>query len=166
MQTNVFLGASPDPLLGGTSYNTPTDYDTKIAELQAMQQKLEQQKQQTNYFQKANSSPMWDEIEKITAELSDHEFAIINGNEDFQKSEANIATIIQREQMRIMRPIVEATADGKKALEEHLNLIKRLKKDASREVFESIEAFNDYTQNHPNLTYAEYLKMKKATNTK
>lgn len=157
MQTNVFLGSTPDPLLGG-NYNTPTDYDARIAELQAMQQRIESQRKQVGA--NASQSPTWDEIERITAELSDSEFALINQNEDFQKSQADIMAILQREQMRIMRPIVENTQDGKQALDKHLALVKRLRKEASSELMKNLETFNDYTQNHSDITFAEYLRTK------
>lgn len=164
MQTNVFLGNSPDPLLGSNGYNTPTDYDAKIAELQAMQQRLEQQRQQSavNYSKKSNSSPLWDEIEKLTSELSDREFEIINKSEEFQASQNAVMAILQREYMRLMRPIVESTADGKDALKSHLELMKRLRKDATREVDKNIELFNEYTQHYSDMTYSEFLKMKKS----
>lgn len=165
MQTNVFLG-SADPLLGGNNNLSHSDYDAKIAELQAVQQRLEAQKQQANYLQNVNSSPIWDEIEKLTSELSDREFQIINANEDFQQSQANIANILQREYMRIMRPIVENSADGKKALENHLDLLKSLRKQASREVDKSIELFNEYTQNFSDISYSEFLKLKKSNKKK
>lgn len=164
MQTNVFLGNSPDPLLGSNGYNTPTDYDAKIAELQAMQQRLEQQRQQSavNYSKKANCSTLWDEIEKLTSELSDREFEIINKSEEFQASQNAVMAILQREYMRLMRPIVESTADGKDALKSHLELMKRLRKDATREVDKNIELFNEYTQHYSDMTYSEFLKMKKS----
>lgn len=160
MQTNVFLGNSADPLLG-SGHAVVNDYDAKIAELQAMQQRLEQQRQQGNYFQKLNSSPLWDEIENITAELSEREFSIIDKNEEFQASQRAVMAILQREYMRLMRPIVESTTDGKKALQTHLELIKRLRKEATREVDKNIELFNEYTRQYSNMTYSDFLKMKK-----
>lgn len=168
MQTNVFLGGTADPLLGGgTPYpTTQSDYDAKIAELQAMQQRLEAQKQQVNYSNKCNSSPLWDEIEKITSELSDREFEIINKSEEFQTSQNAIMAILQREYMRLMRPIVENTSDGKDALKSHLDLIKRLRKNATREVDKNIELFNEYTQRYSDMTYSEFLKMKKSNKKK
>lgn len=165
MQTNVFLGASADPILSSGNLPTPTDYDAKIAELQAIQQRLELQRQQltnnSNNCQNGNTSPTWDEIEKITAELTDREFEIINANEDYQQSQQAIATIMQREQLRIMRPIVERTQDGKQALDAHLALVKRLRKDAAHEVNKSMELFSEYTQHYSDMTYAEFLKQRK-----
>lgn len=152
---------------GGTPYpTTQSDYDAKIAELQAMQQRLEAQKQQANYSNKCNSSPLWDEIEKITSELSDREFEIINKSEEFQTSQNAIMAILQREYMRLMRPIVENTSDGKDALKSHLDLIKRLRKNATREVDKNIELFNEYTQKYSDMTYSEFLKMKKSNKKK
>lgn len=168
MQTNVFLGGNTDPLLGNANpyAATQNDYDAKIAELQAMQQRLEQQKQQSNYFQKANSSPIWDEIEKITSELSDREFELINNSKEYQESQSAVMTILNREYMRLMRPIVESTTDGQNALKTHLELLKRLRKDATREVDKNIELFNEYTQHYSDMTYSEFLKMKKSNNKK
>lgn len=161
MQTNVFLGNSPDPLLGGNSYN-PTDYDAKIAELQAMQQRLEAQRRQASVSGKQNNSPIWDEIEKLTSELSAREFEIINKSDEFQASQNAVMGILQREYMRLMRPIVENTADGKDALKSHLELIKRLKKSAAKEADRNMELFNEYTQHYSDMTYSEFLKMKKS----
>lgn len=166
MQTNVFLGGT-DPLLGSTSYQaTPNDYDAKIAEMQAIQQRLEMQKQQVSYSKNTSNSPIWDEIEKLTSELTDREFELVNNNPEFQTSQSALMSILNREYMRMMRPIVESTHDGKTALTSHLDLLKKLRKDAAREVDKSMELFSEYTQNYSDMTYAEFLKKKKAKKTK
>lgn len=168
MQTNVFLGGNADPILNGGNYATPSDYDAKIAELQAVQQRLEQQRQQAtaNYSNKLNTSPIWDEIEKQTAELTDREFEIINKSEEFQASQNTVMTILQREYMRLMRPIVENTTDGKKALESHLKLIKDLRKEASHEINKNMELFSEYAEKYADMTYSDFLKMKKSNKKK
>lgn len=169
MQTNVFLGGA-DPLLGGSSVNSPVDYDRQIAELQQMQQRLEAQRQQQRTQvvsgQPQSQAPIWDEIEKLTAELSDREFDIVNRDEEFQQSQQTIMAILQREQMRLMRPIVEGTQDGKAALENHLALIKQLKKKATKEADRNMELFNEYTQHYSDMTYSEFLQMKNGGNKK
>lgn len=167
MQNNIFFGGA-DPLLGGSSV-TPVDYDHQIAELQQIQQRLESQKQQLQQRQQGavgqqqSQSPIWDEIDKLTTDFSDREFAIVNQNEDFQQSQQAIMAILQREQIRIMRPIVEGTKDGKEALENHLELIKQLKKKAAKEADRNMELFNEYTQNYSDITFAEFLQMKNGT---
>lgn len=168
MQTNVFLGGA-DPLLGGSTV-TPVDYDRQIAELQQMQQRLEAQRQQQRTQavngQPQSQAPIWDEIEKLTAELSDREFDIVNRDEEFQQSQQTIMAILQREQMRLMRPIVEGTQDGKAALENHLALIRQLKKKATKEADRNMELFNEYTQHYSDMTYSEFLQMKNGGNKK
>ena len=168
MQTNVFLGGA-DPLLGSPAVS-PVDYDRQIAELQQMQQRLEAQRQQQRTQvvngQQQSQAPIWDEIEKLTAELSDREFDIVNRDEEFQQSQQTIMTILQREQMRLMRPIVEGTQDGKAALENHLALIKQLKKKATKEADRNMELFNEYTQHYSDMTYSEFLQMKNGNNKK
>lgn len=172
MQANVFLGGSPDPLLGGSTVS-PIDYEQRISELQQMQQRLEaqrqqqmQQRQRVANGQPQSQSPIWDEIENLTADFTDREFAIVNQDEDFQQSQNNIMAIMQREYMRMMRPIVEGTKDGREALENHLTLIKQLKKKAAKEADRNMELFNEYTQNYSDMTFAEFMKMKNGTDKK
>ena len=154
-------------MLGGSAVNSPIDYDQRIAELQRVQQELEvrrqQQRTQAVSGQPQSQAPIWDEIEKLTAELSDREFDIVNRDEEFQQSQQTIMAILQREQMRLMRPIVEGTQDGKAALENHLALIKQLKKKATKEADRNMELFNEYTQHYSDMTYSEFLQMKNGT---
>lgn len=165
MQANVFFGGNADPILSGGNYATPSDYDAKIAELRAIQQRLEQQRQQVvtaNRSMSGDGSPTWDEIEKLTADLSDREYELISENEDFKASQNAIMAILQREHMKMMRPIVEGTADGKQAIEAHLKLIKSLRKEAAHEIDKNMELFSEYAENYADMTYSDFLKMKKA----
>ena len=150
---NIFLGS--DPLL------TSTNYDNRLAELQQMQQALEQQKQQLMQRPQENvsQSPVWDEIERLTAELTDKEFAFISENEEFVKSQNKIAEALQAEYMRMMRPMVERSHKG--LLDEHLVLLRRLKKDASKEIDKQMELLQEYVTKHPDIPFAEFLKTKR-----
>ena len=150
---NIFLGS--DPLL------TSANYDNRLAELQQMQQALEQQKQQLMHRPQENvsQSPVWDEIERLTAELTDKEFAFISENEEFVKSQNKIAEALQAEYMRMMRPMVERSHKG--LLDEHLVLLRRLKKDASKEIDKQMELLQEYVTKHPDIPFAEFLKTKR-----
>lgn len=150
---NIFLGS--DPLL------TSATYDNRLAELQQMQQALEQQKQQLMQRPQENvsQSPVWDEIERLTAELTDKEFAFISENEEFVKSQNKIAEALQAEYMRLMRPMVERSHKG--LLDEHLVLLRRLKKDASKEIDKQMELLQEYVTKHPDIPFAEFLKTKR-----
>ena len=150
---NIFLGS--DPLL------TSANYDNRLAELQQMQQALEQQKQQLMQRPQENvsQSPVWDEIERLTAELPDKEFAFISENEEFVKSQNKIAEALQAEYMRMMRPMVERSHKG--LLDEHLVLLRRLKKDASKEIDKQMDLLQEYVTKHPDIPFAEFLKTKR-----
>lgn len=154
---NIYLGGS-DPLL---SVGRSPNYDAQIAELQRMQQALELQKQQIAQAQPeaAPGAPVWEEIEKLTAELSDKEFDYINNKEEFAKSQQAIAEALQAEYMRMMRPIVER--NHRALLDEHLVLLKRLKKEASKEIDKQMDLLQEYVTKHPDIPFAEFLKTKR-----
>ena len=106
-----------------------------------------------------SQSPVWDEIERLTAELTDKEFAFISENEEFVKSQNKIAEALQAEYMRMMRPMVERSHKG--LLDEHLVLLRRLKKDASKEIDKQMELLQEYVTKHPDIPFAEFLKTKR-----
>lgn len=150
-----------DPLLA-TSSMTPNTYN--IPQLEEEQQKLirqvEEMKKNTPRAQNT-SSPVWDEIENITSSLSDREFQFISNNDEFRESTSLIQAVLQREYMRIMRPVVESTKDGKDILEKHLTLLKRLRKSAADEVNKKYNMLDEYIDKYSNMPFDEYLSMKK-----
>ena len=169
MQNNIFLGGA-DPLLSQTPFSQRGGIDEEMSRIQAMQQQLDQKKmeianarQNISGTQLTSRTPVWDEIDKIVSDLSDSDLDYINSNEEFQKSNQVVMSILQREQLRMMRPIVEGTKDGKEALENHLALVKRLKKDAANESDKTMSLFKEYTEHYADMPYAEFLKMKRKT---
>lgn len=164
MQENNFFFNS-DPLLGNS-----TGYDTQYKEIERMQQALEQKKQmmkqakeQMSKSSTANQSqsPVWDEIENIISGMTDKEFEIVTNNEEFIESQNTVMSILQARYMRMMRPLVEGTPEGKDALEKHLTLVKRLRKVAASEVDKEINDFKEYKEKYSDLPYSEYQKMKR-----
>lgn len=111
-------------------------------------------------------TPVWDEIDKIVSDMSDREIEYLNGNGEFQQSNQRVMAILQREQLRIMRPIVEGCKDGKEALDNHLALVKKLRKEAANESDKAMDLFKEYTENYPDMPYAEFLKMKRENSVK
>lgn len=163
---NIFLGGS-DPLLGQVPSYQRGSVEDELARIAAMQQQLDQKKMEIenaklNMNQATQSkTPIWDEIDKLISEMSDREVEYLNGSSEFADSNQKVLAILQREQLRMMRPIVEGTKDGKEALENHLSLVKRLKKDAANESNKAMDLFKEYTENYPDISYSEFLKMKR-----
>lgn len=116
--------------------------------------------QQINLQPQPTRTPVWDEIDKLTDALTDGQRAFLNANDEWRESSDRVAAILNREYLRIMRPVVEQTKDGRDALDRHLTLLKRLKKTALQEEEERAAMMNDYMANHSDQTWAEYMAMR------
>lgn len=158
---NFFL--NNDPTLGGSTF------DAKIAELQQAQQMLEQQKQpyerqvgqQPGNAQPQSQSPVWDEVDSIWDEMSDKERELIASSDEFQESSNAITAILNQQYMNMMRPVVEQSQAGKDALDNHLTLLKRLRKSAQKEADAELDDFKEYKEKYSDMPYVEYQKMKR-----
>ena len=147
-----------DPLLRGG-----INYDQRLPELEKEQQAYLQRIQELQKRGVVNESatPVWDEIDGLLSGLSDREFDFINNNQEFQESSAVVTAILNREYLKIMRPRVENTKDGKDALEKHLTLVKRLKKSAADEVNKKYSMLDEYMEKYSDMSFKDYMEMKK-----
>lgn len=138
-------------------------YDTRLPELEKEQQAYIQRIQELQKRGVVNETPtpVWDEIDNIISGLSDKEFEFLNNNQEFQESSAIVTSILDREYLKIMRPRVEGTRDGKDALEKHLTLVKRLKKSAADEVNKKYSMLDEYMEKYSDMSFNDYLAMKK-----
>ena len=119
-----------------------------------MQAALEQKKQA---MQRAKNQM----VESIVSAMTDKEFEIVTNNEEFIESQNMIMSILQAKYMQMMRPVVEGSKEGKDALENHLTLVKRLRKSAATEVDKEINDFQEYKEKYSDIPYSEYQKMKR-----
>lgn len=145
-----------DPTLRPTDYARPESIARQNEELA---RRLDEMRRNCNATK--DKAETWDEIDRITSGLSEKEFRFLQDNTEFQESSNTVQAILQREYMRIMRPIVENTKDGKDALDKHLTLLRRLVKSVKDESDRRDAMLNDYITNYANITFDEYLKMKK-----
>lgn len=159
---NIFVN---DPLLGGV--NHPANYEQQLNEIARMQQQLEAQRRQMEQASQRmqeqptqSRTPLWDEIERLTAEMTDSEFQTISDTAEFQESQNAVMAVLNREYMRIMRPIVEQTKEGREALENHLALIRSKRKQAAKDAERNMALFNEYTEKYSDMTFTEFLKLK------
>lgn len=159
---NIFLGAS-DPLLNSSIYPQGQDeIESYMQKLQEAQAKLEQQKRLVlNSNKQTKKTSLWDEIDNEISTMTDGEFQSMGDNPEFQQSNATVMSILNREYLKIMRPIVEDAKDGQESLSRHLDLVRKLKKQSKEEINKNLELFNEYTEHHSDMTYADFLKMKK-----
>ena len=164
--TGINFNFGADPLLG------TRDFSTQMSTIEQMQAELEQKKaaimqarqqmeQQQNQQAPQSRTPIWDEIDSICSGMSEKEFSIVSGNEEFRESQDQIAAIIQQAQLEMLRPIIENSQQGRDALDRHLTLVKRLKKTASKEVDDELSDFKEYREKYAHMTYEDYSKMKR-----
>lgn len=156
-----------DPLL-----RTAPDYSAHLAEIEQAQSALEQQKQQLLQLanvrepqtpakaQGASATPVWDEIDKITANMSPAEFQAMSEDQNYKDSLQALMEYVGAVQLQMIRPHIEKSAEGKKLLEQHLTNIKFLRKAASDSVDRKLADFEDYTKNYSHISWEEYLKTK------
>lgn len=152
-----------DPLLASKDYSSQMLELDKIAEsiaqrkamLMQLKDKVEQPQVQVS------QTPVWDEIDSLIGTMSDKEFELVSENDEFKESQNVVLGILQAKYMAMMRPIVEQTKEGKEALENHLSLVKRLKKSASKEVDNEIAEFKEYKEKYSDMPYNEFVKMKR-----
>lgn len=160
-----FNFGGPDPLLGVSS-----DYSSQYKDIEQQQMLLEQRKRQlAELAEKAQAesegkpvsqTPIWDEVDMITANMSESEFALLHESDEFKASSEKLMAFVGALQLKAIRPIVEKSEEGRKILENHLATIKVLKNTASKKVEEELNTFKEYTEKYSHLTYEEYLKTK------
>ena len=154
-----------DPLLGGSS-----DFASQFKDIEQQQILLEQKKKQlAELAEKAQAesegktvsqTPIWDEVDMITANMTEAEFALVQDSEEYKASSEKLMTYVGALQLRAIRPIVEKSEEGRKILEQHLATIKVIRNTASKKVEEELNTFKEYTEKYSHLTYEDYLKTK------
>ena len=161
---NFNFNRGVDPLLGSTP-----DYSAHLAELEQAQQAIEQQRQSLlklaqntpgTEVKPATATPIWDEIDTITGNMSKAEFQAMEADENYQKSLEALMSYVAAVQLQMIRPRIESSPEGKKLLEQHLTNVKFLRKAALDNVNKKMADFEDYTKNYSHMSWEEYLKTK------
>ena len=161
---NFNFNRGVDPLLGST-----VDYQAHLAELDNAQALIEQKRQSLIKMAEgegqpvakpSTSTPIWDEIDTITANMSRAEFQKMCEDENYQSSLNALMEYVGSIQLQMIRPRIEQSEEGKKLLEQHLTNVKFLRKAASADVDKKLSDFEDYTKNYSHMSWDEYVKTK------
>ena len=159
---NFNFNRGVDPLLGST-----VDYQAHLAELENAQAIIDQKRQALMKMAEAepqqvakSPTPIWDEIDTITANMSKAEFQKMSEDENYQSSLNALMEYVGSIQLQMIRPRIEHSEEGKKLLEQHLTNVKFLRKAASADVDKKLSDFEDYTKNYSHMSWDEYQKTK------
>jgi hypothetical protein len=145
----VILG-NTDPLA--------TSFDNIDAQMQMYQAKL----QQLKAAQQAKSVKLiWDDIDAEVQPMSKEQKERLFQDNDYLDNYNEIQEMVQAEILNLVKPRIENTERGKELLSNQLKIVKKLKtkiiNDTNREM-ELFVRFKEYTKQHPNATYEEFLK--------
>ena len=161
---NFNFNRGTDPLLG-----SGPDYSAHLAELEQAQKAIEQQKQsilklaqntQNPEATPASPTPIWDQIDTLTDNMTAADFKAMQDDPSYQKSLGELMEYVGAVQLQLIRPRIEASPEGKKLLEQHLTTVKFLRKAAADNVDKRLADFEDYTKNYSHMSWEEYLKTK------
>lgn len=159
---NFNFNRGVDPLLGST-----VDYQAHLAEIENAQAIIDQRRQALMKMVQGesqevikSSTPIWDEIDSITANMSKSEFQTMSDDENYQESLKALMEYVGSVQLQMIRPTIEQSQEGKKLLEQHLTNVKFLRKAALADVDRKLSDFEDYTQNYSHMSWDEYVKTK------
>lgn len=153
---------------GGNNYPANAQGNDAVAmmerNLQEAQERYNAMRQQRTpmmqHYQRPTSTPIWDEISRIQDSLSCNQMQYLEQVPEYNESFGNVAVILNREYMRLMRPLVEQTQDGKQALQHHLEVLKKLVKQSKDAADQQAMLMSDYTQHYSHLTFDQYLQLR------
>lgn len=146
-----------DPLLNyNAAQNIQADTDMlmkQIAEIQQRSKAISMQAQ-------VSSTPLFDEIDKIEDGFTDTQKQFLMQNQEYVESLQYVSKLVQDEELRIIRPRIEQTEQGKEALKHHLSIVTKLKKEMAKETEQQNALVADFIKNYPGKTWEEYLAIR------
>lgn len=156
------MNFSQDPILGNDMSSNPSSLDQMAAYNNEYAKKIAEMQHRGGFTMQPQQSktPTWDEIDKIMDGLTESQKSFLSENQEYIDSYTEVSNILQREYLRVMRPLVEQTKDGKDALDKHLTLIKRLKKSAIQADEAERSLMNEYITKYSHMTWKEFMEMK------
>lgn len=167
--SSPFSGASLGTANGANAIPSGGDslalMERNLQEAQERYHALRSQRQpMMQHYQQPSPTPIWDEISRIQDSLSSNQMQYLEQVPEYADSFSAVAMILNREYMKLMRPLVEGTPDGKQVLQHHLEVLRRLVKQAKDAADQQAMLMQDYTQHYSHLTFDQYLKLRNKNN--
>lgn len=150
-------------ILGGESmFNNLDDIDMQIQRMEAYRQKLKQLRESQQQPQTIQQRQLvWDEIDAEIAPMSNEQKSRLLQDADYVDTYNELQSIVQSELLNLVKGRIESTERGKELLSKQLKIVKRLKTkiidDTNREM-ELFKKFKEYSKEHPNASYEEFIK--------
>lgn len=160
----VILGG--DPLLGSSVIGNSLDEQLQMLErykqnLEAAKQ-MKQQIQQPMVQQNISTQKLiWDDIDSEVRPMTDEQKSRLLQDEDYVETYNKIQNMVNEEILNLVKGRIESTQEGKELLTQQLKTVKRLKNkiiDETNREMEMFKRFKEYSKQHPEMTYDEFIK--------
>lgn len=105
-------------------------------------------------------TPLWDKIDAEIAPLTDDQKKVVFSDEDYIAVQNELATMVQEQMLKIVKPQIEGNENGRKLLEKVYDIAVVAKKKAISETNKEMELFKqwqNYSIAHPEATYQQFL---------
>jgi hypothetical protein len=130
------------------------DYDTIIAQYQAMQQKMPQN-------QKSSASKDYlGELDALTREIDQDVAETLNSDIEYNKLNGELQFLIQEEILKNVKWRINNNPDAVSKMDRLKDIIMSAKKEKTDENNRNLMELNDYIKNYSDLTFNEYKQLK------
>ena len=150
-------------ILGGDSMfsNNLDDIDTQIQRMEAYRQRLKQLKESQQIQNNQPQRLIWDEIDSEITPMSNEQKNRLLNNQDYVSIYTELQSMVQAELLNLVKAKIEGSERGKDLLQKQLKIVRKLKtkiiEDTDREM-EMFKKFKEYSKEHPNTSYDEFIK--------
>lgn len=149
-------------ILGGESmFNNLDDIDMQIQRMEAYRQKLKQLRESQQSQSIQQKQLIWDEIDAEITPMSNEQKNRLLQDADYVDTYNELQSIVQSELLNLVKNKIESTERGKELLSKQLKIVKKLKAkiiDDTNKEMELFKKFKEYSKEHPNTSYEEFIK--------
>lgn len=149
-------------ILGGESmFNNLDDIDMQIQRMEAYRQRLKQLRESQQSQPIQQKQLVWDEIDAEITPMSNEQKSRLLQDADYVDTYNELQSIVQSELLNLVKNKIENTERGKELLSKQLKIVKKLKAkiiDDTNKEMELFKKFKEYSKEHPNTSYEEFIK--------
>lgn len=154
-----------DPIMGFNFFGNSVQADRSFNDLQELERRKQelsiQQQQILQRAQSHSSTPLWDKIDEEISGLTPEQQQAMMSDEEFAEINNKVTTLVQFEQLKLVKATVEAIPEGKELLQALLTATQRVKgalQTAQKKAYNEYEAFVVASSKNPKLTLEEFRK--------
>ena len=120
-----------DPIMGFNFFGNNVQADRSFNDLQELERRKQelsiQQQQILQRAQSHSSTPLWDKIDEEISGLTPEQQQAMMSDEEFAEINNKVTTLVQFEQLKLVKATVEAIPEGKELLQALLTATQRVK---------------------------------------